>query len=181
VKLNEVSDWLQIIASVAVVAGLALVVQQLRQTERHTGADLIGSAYFALVDREMAILGEEPASALVRACMDPDSVTDEDQRVLAGIYNQRIYSISAMIEVEVAGGFSSDRWKVFAPSELLPVFETEHGRWYWSVAKASLWPELRRFGDELLADLGPVDCPAFWQSFRNLKPLPGPDTPKPAG
>ena len=131
---------------------------------------LIGTAYLAFAEHETAILGEEPAGALVRSCADPASVTDEDLRVLASHYNQRLFVLSAMIEAEMVA-FGSERWRVFAPGQLLSILTTEHGRWYWEFVKPALWPSLRTVGDEMVAALGPVDCAPFWESFRTRTPL----------
>jgi hypothetical protein len=86
-----------------------LVVQELRQAKQMTGAELIGTNYVAFAEREVAILGEQLAGAIVRSCIDPSSVTDEDTRVLASYYQQLLFLLSGMLEVEMVGEFGTER------------------------------------------------------------------------
>lgn len=171
-KFDHVNDWFQLIASIAVVAGLALVVGELRQAKQMAGAQLLSSNYTGFAERELAVLGENPAPALVRSCMDPESVTDEDTRVLQSHYQQLLFALSGMVEVELVGDFGTERWKTFAAGSLPSLLITEHGRWYWNWVKPTLYPGLRELGDELMEELGPADCAPFWESFRERTPVP---------
>lgn len=179
-RFDHVSNWFQLIASVAVVAGLALVVGELRQAKQLAGAELLATNYMGFAERELAVLGENPAPVLVRSCLDPESVTDEDARVLVSHYQQLLFALAGMIEVELVGDFGTERWRTFASGTLLNVLTTEHGRWYWEWVKPTLYPGLRELGDALVEDLGAASCASFWESFRQLAPvradmlLPGP-------
>ena len=104
--------------------------------------------------------------------MDPESVTDEDTRVLQSHYQQLLFALSGMVEVELVGDFGTQRWKTFAAGSLPSLLITEHGRWYWNWVKPTLYPGLRELGDELMEELGPADCAPFWESFRERTPVP---------
>lgn len=69
-RLEFVSNGFQLVASIAVIVGLLLVVQELRQAKQLTGAEPISTNYVAFTARETALLGEQPAGAIVRSCMD---------------------------------------------------------------------------------------------------------------
>lgn len=144
--------WIQLSTVVAIVVGLGLVVFELRQTKALSEANFVATRYQTNTQVNSPFYGEDAASALVKACLDPASLTPE-QKLIIDIYYWDTINIHAMTEQtsSVAGlAIDLDRSRAVTLSR---VFGTAAGREWWDRHRLRIDPELRAVGDEQLLQL----------------------------
>ena len=80
------TDWIQVVATLAIVVSIILVLIELRQSREIAEAQLISDQYAIEAGLLHATLGETPAHALAKACEHPGDLTREDTEVLDAWY-----------------------------------------------------------------------------------------------
>ena len=91
-KIEQLSSWIQVTASVGVLGGLVLVGFQLEQNSEILQAQMMSAESRSVIDQEMQIIGEQGAAAWVSAMSDPTNVSPEHHRVMEAIYWSAIES-----------------------------------------------------------------------------------------
>ena len=87
-KTSSVSDWFQIAASIGVLAGLLLVGYELNRNEAINMGNLSYQHPGKYAESVRCIVaGENPVGSLMRACVNPTELTDEDYFVLDALYS----------------------------------------------------------------------------------------------
>lgn len=161
---QTLTNWIQIIAGIAVLAGLGLVVWELQQTRELVSAELAADGLMHVSQQHLAVMGEGTAKALANACDDPASLTTEEMIVLSSYYAElinrmrRVREIASRSDVYLGEG-GWQRWR----GNFNKVFETDFGRWWWLSAKYE--PDIKDAGDKILEGLGPVDCASHYSSY----------------
>lgn len=78
---------------IAIVISLLLVFYELQQSQRIAGAELMAQQFDAIADRYLAVMGENAAATMAKACHEPTSLTAEDQIVLDAYLNAQFLTI----------------------------------------------------------------------------------------
>ena len=60
----SISDWIQFIGAIAIVAGLILVMYELQQSRDMTGDGLLAQQFDVISDRYNTLMGENPSATL---------------------------------------------------------------------------------------------------------------------
>jgi hypothetical protein len=79
---NEIANWMQVAASIAVLAGLGLVIFELRQARELATAEVLGQQFAMAVQFDSAMFGEDLATSLAKACTGESPITARDAIIL---------------------------------------------------------------------------------------------------
>ena len=156
---SDLTNWIQTLTTIAVLAGLGLVIYELRQAKALAMADLMMQQYALGNDVDNTMLGENPMESLVRDCMG-ESITPTDA-LLLDEYFWAVYdkadSYRATRRIVDA---DSKKWSEYTKTTLTLIFETERGRIWWEIwrERDAFQPDEVQIGDELLRELDPPWC-----------------------
>jgi len=146
---EQIANFVQMATGIALVLGLVLVLWELRQAKSLTLAELTSQAFSEQMAEARTVMGEHPATAIAKACNDPDRVTKEDLIVLQAYYGSvmaQIWRLRILEDVEDFGV----QWQSIGRESLIGLLSTEHGRW-WFAQNVAGDPELAAIGEEILA------------------------------
>ena len=156
---EKLSHWVQIVSGIALVAGLALVLIEMRQTKQLVRTQLIAESEALGLSRNLTLLGENPARALAKTCDSDSEMSREEALVLNHLYYSHLYTVFRAYEVDTRGGFEDEYWKAIGEARLREIFATPHGRAWWIAGTKSLRATpIIKFGNQLLNELGPPTC-----------------------
>ena len=166
---------MQSVTGIAVIVGLGLVVWELQQVQTLTRAQLT-SDYFSLTTGvDLAIAGENPSSALAKACSDPENLTMDEILVLDRYFASQMSILSRMrLLTDRDGLYAKGYWQELAPVHFTPILRTAYGRvWYMEQLSGRGWAqELLETGQDVLRQLGPVSCKSrYAERIRALEPF----------
>lgn len=128
------TDWIQVVATFAIVVSIILVLIELRQSREIAEAQLISDQYTIEAGLLHATLGENPANALAKSCEHPGELTREDTEVLDAWYQSKLILISRQRHLAGMTGFYDRRveWEGSARASLIAVLGTPYGRQVWA-------------------------------------------------
>jgi len=87
---DKVNRGLTLAANVGVLGGLILVAFQINQYTQITKAQITNDYYFADMQLELAMMGDNPASSWTKAVYTPNDLTNEDAVVVDRYFNYRL-------------------------------------------------------------------------------------------
>ena len=102
------SDWIQLLSSLAILAGIILVIVDLRQAEQLARAQLTSDYVETMNGVHGSVLGENLASALSKACLNPEELTLEETYILDSYYFTQANLVSRMILLTERDGLYED-------------------------------------------------------------------------
>lgn len=153
---QKINNWVQIVAAIAVLVGLVLVAYELEQSREIAEAQLLSDGFAAHAGRDHAMLGENPAQTLAKACSDPGDLTADDLVILHSYYYNQLSvalrSRAIAAQTAVFGSPEDLRYE----SRFGHIFETPYGRYWWGEARAvflAVDPGLAAQGDSVLDSL----------------------------
>ena len=94
---QSLSVWIQLLATIAVLAGLALVVWELRQAHELARLQYASESQSDQANQRLALQGESVYETLVRACYTPDELTREDAVMLDAYFNSQMGILGRML------------------------------------------------------------------------------------
>ncbi len=148
---QQITNWVQVVPGVALLVGIGLVVWELQQNREAFQSQLTSDAFHNMSQRNITLLGEQPTKVLAKACDAPDSLTRAELRILKAFYMEHLNSLRRLYVIAGRGGYYDvEYWKRY-PSDITVIFETEVGKSFWRTMTGWLEPDVKRFGDELLA------------------------------
>ena len=122
------SDWAQVLTSIAVIVGLGLVVWELQIT-RQVSIDT-----YALITTSdetsdnSAMYGERAAEVVAKACFEPNSLSNAELFILDRYFENRVHRV---FQVLWQGKFSSDLgWEQIATVWLRTILSYPQGEIY---------------------------------------------------
>ncbi len=160
-SFDSVTDWLQIITSFVVIAGLGLVIWELKQARELTQAQLTSEGWARQSERNMAIVGENGAAVLAKACDQPGTLTSGEGRIMEAITIDRLNAVSRIFALHIDAGLYSGSgvdWTRFAGLTFEEIFSTEFGRRWWKVTRHRWVPDVVALGDRFLSEVGVPSC-----------------------
>lgn len=90
---SSIENRVQVVGLVAIVISLLLVFYELQQSQRIAGAELMAQQFDAIADRYLAVMGEDAAATIAKACHEPETLTVEEQIVLDAYLNAQFLTI----------------------------------------------------------------------------------------
>ena len=140
---QKASNWFQLLTTVAVLAGLTLVVFELRQAKELTQAQIVSEAFTRGVTLELAKMGEDPRSALFKAEFRPQDLTEDDAVTLDGFYMFTTMTWWEMqLSDEIAG--LDRRWRQNITAGSKVIFASEPAKRWFEVQEDQLPPDVSR-------------------------------------
>ena len=147
---NRAMFSIQVTTSVAVIAGLGLVVWQLQQVRDVTMAQLTSDGYDQGTQILIAQMGEAPSIPLEKACNNPESLSDADILVLNAFFSARLLQVLRPYNIEKRTGMYTNAWQDIAPGTFFWIFSSSPGRDWWEQRRTTVQVEVREFGDRVL-------------------------------
>ena len=103
-------DWLQILSNVGVILGLLFLAYQIIQDRNLKRAEMIGMHYQDSLARDLAMMGEDPASTLSKLstgkCLDA-----RDQMIAIAYYDARFQEWDRNQYIQDIGLFTGSWWQ----------------------------------------------------------------------
>jgi hypothetical protein len=129
---QTVADWVQIVTGAALLVGLALVVWELSQSRDVATAQLTSDGSDHNQQHFIARMGENSAAALAKACVDPDSLSDEELVVLDAYFSS-IASVSLRAyAITERSGLYEGRWVEIMRHSFYLILRSVPGRTWWA-------------------------------------------------
>lgn len=148
------TDWVQVIATLAIVVSIALVLIELRQSREIAVAQLISDEWAMEASLKIAMLGENPALVLAKACSHPSELTREDTEILDNYVQSKLAQIGRKRQISALTGFYDGQYSI--RGTLVEILGTPYGRHAWETV-SPFWegyPEVRETAEELLTEIG---------------------------
>jgi len=152
---QSIATWIQVGATLGVVAGLILVIMELQQTKALTRAQM-GSQFFTeILADNRTMMGENPSESMTKACLHPDQLTEQDLVILASRFSLLSLQATRIRGIELIGDFGSP-WEQVASNAYRILASTRPGR-AWLVS-LNLDPELQRLRSAVLENSDGTQC-----------------------
>ncbi len=107
-KSTALSYWLQVGANIGLLLGLVFVGLQLYQDRQLKTAELIAGSLQEHHDRNVALMGDDPASALSK--LDSSEVLDDRDEFIAGAYFEARFANWSRNSILESLGLLSSGW-----------------------------------------------------------------------
>lgn len=150
---SGIDTWLGILANLGVIAGLVLVAVQIRQNTEITRAQVTNEWFMADMDLELAMMGENPADAWVKAVCSQDELDARDAAVLDRYFNYGLVQVQRLRRMHELG-LADEQWKERA-RYLRWHLGNEVGRRWWAHFRASYPADFAGMVDEMLGEGDP--------------------------
>lgn len=129
---QKIGNWIQIVSGIALILGLGLVIWELQQVRILTRAQLTSDNVSVSVASSSAVMGENAAEILAKACLDPGALSLHETTLLGYFYDQQIELVMRMkLLTDRDGLYAKDTWKDYAGAYFSDIFRTAFGRaWF---------------------------------------------------
>ena len=104
-KSPSLNDWLQGITGIAIVVGLVLVVWELQQNREATTSQLTSDGFVFHSAANLALMGEQTAEVLAKACDSPNNLSRADYYVLDAYYSEVLNRSRRIVVLQQRGSF----------------------------------------------------------------------------
>ena len=148
-KSKQLNDWLQVLATIGVVAGLAFVALELRENSKvatEQGISAMSGAYSNFLSRL-----DDPSArdVLIRAMQESAEFSLEESLQLASLYLELLNGAEADFVIGESRGLSSDISVTDALSSTIWL-SNRHGRAFWKNARVVYMPEFAALVDRAM-------------------------------
>ena len=148
VELKGLNDWLQLLASVGVIVGLALVAYELRQQHNLARAEMGSDMFSAFQSWNQSAQSESVHRATVKAADRPDELTSEEHLLLDMYYwNTVIVFPIREAYMQRRGVFANelteDDLQDVAQIAGSIIFATPYGEAWYEVNRSEMYPQIR--------------------------------------
>ena len=150
--MKQATEWVQGIAAIAVIAGLVLVIWELRQSRQVATAQLTSDAMSQTLQLDLSQVGDDPKVALARACQDPNSLTIEDLVVLRSYYIATVGVVFRAFLIEQRSELYEGIWIDAGEGRFPDVFYSRAGRLWWARQQHVYPKELVDLGNSILME-----------------------------
>lgn len=170
---RDLGSWVQVLTGIAVVVGVVLVIVELRQVQTLARAQLTSDTMIQRMNIELAAAGENPAVALSKACLDPESLRPDEMRALDAYLYSRVLGMYRFAILTYRDGLYTEEYL----SRLIPglmrtnILETAYGRAWFKVyadenieGSIGVSKNVLELGLRALNEAEPVDCQALLNS-----------------
>ena len=165
---NRLKNSIDVLTSIAIVVGLGLVIWELRQNHEATMSTLSSAGYEINVQTDVALLGEQAADVLAKACDSPGELSRRELIVLHAYYRHIALRLQRVKDLADRGSFyDSTGWEGYVEIWLSQILATIPGQAYWRTIG---WPdpEVQAAGNDLLERLDTASCKSNYDAWQNL-------------
>ena len=163
-KKNRV-EWLSIASNLAVLAGIFLVVIEMRQNQTLVRAELASEAYAIRIDTNNKLIGETPEVVLAKACLHHEDLTPEDRLILKRIVGSKLMLPLRGSIIDGIADLGVD-WRPTLQVAFREIFSIQFGREYYAANPELFSEEFRAIGDAILADTSAISCADPYSQFK---------------
>ena len=152
--LKDLNDWLQLLASVGVIVGLALVAYELRQQHNLARAEMGSDMFSAFQSWNQSAQSESILGVTVKAAVSPDELTSEEHLLLDMYYwNTVIVFPIREAYMQRRGVFGNemteDDLQNVAQIAGSIIFATPYGKAWYEVNRSEMYPHIRSVLDDV--------------------------------
>lgn len=157
-------NWIDYLTAFAVVAGLIVVVWELRQSRTLAEADLATQAYSQIQTYWQTLAGENPSVVLAKGCLNPGELSEPEAGAYWALLQMQYFNMHRNVYVDAAGEFDSDveNW---IRSDMKYYLGSRLGRQEFNRFGESWPPIMKRIAIELIENDGVVPCEETWQNL----------------
>ena len=138
-------DWFQIVSNVAIIVGLGLVIYELNQSKQLAHAQLTENTIDRMTAGQLALMGEDPRSAIARAALHPHDLDERDAVTLDAFYRTVTMGWSSYSRTAEIGNLDRD-YEGIVRAQARMYFTSDPGRrWlnHWISLRRN-WPPVQR-------------------------------------
>lgn len=139
---DRVTKWVGIATNVAVLAGVFLLVVEIRQNNDLAAFQSIQERKYMQQQSEMAFYDLEMAEIWTKSIFEPKNLTLAEIRAMDAYLAFSMNRASQMVELEAAGLVPAESAKEYIEGDLFFVLGNEFGQIWWERVGAPGWPEL---------------------------------------
>ena len=157
-------SWIEYLTAFAIVAGLVVVVWELRQNRALAEADLATQAYGQIQNYWQTLAGENPSVIVAKACSEPKELSDAEVGIYWAHHQMQYFNMHRDVYVETAAGFGSDV-EEWIRSDMKYYLGSRLGRQEFDRFGES-WPStMKRIATELIDNGAVVPCEITWRNL----------------
>lgn len=157
-------SWIDYLTAFAIVAGLIVVVWELRQSRALAEADLATQAYGQIQNYWQTLAGENASAVLAKACSEPGELSEAEAGVLWAVLQMQYFNMHRNVYVEATAGFDSDV-EEWIRSDMKYYLGSRLGRQEFNRLGDS-WPQMmKRIATELIENDAVVSCEVTWRNL----------------
>ena len=154
------STLIQVITSLAVLAGIALVVWELRQTRQIALGQINHDGYALIVQNGHSFLGETFGDVYAKACTDPSALTPGEIVKMRSHFDVNLAMMRRIRNIQRTGGFDYS-WEQIASGYIAYWLDSEIGREHYALKLANndLEEDIKALAEEYLSSHPNADKP----------------------
>ena len=171
--IGETSNrWLNVTANLGVLAGLILVIFELRQNQELMKVNLTNDYYSSYAQAEMIFAGENLPAAWEKSLVDPKNLSLKEMRILEAHTYSPITRWINLYRLYEAGILEKTFWQSQVNLDASYYLGTPYGRAYWENIKphaleSKFIPlDLLDYIDNVLAATDPQDMRRHFESIQ---------------
>ena len=163
---DNASNWLTLVANIAILMGLGLVAYELNQNSQLARTSLIHEGN-ALENQVWSnLLGEEPVDVIAKAVECPEFMTYADFMAMDAFLFTSMNMVYREYELSKEGLFSDEEWRQEASDYSRWYLGNEFGAAWWDIEGRGFFsPEFSSYVDSQLAK-GGGDSYEYWEKIR---------------
>ena len=154
---HTISNWFQVLASIAVLVGIYFVVVELAQQRELSDMDAYRSTFASMEEGHSWIVGENASEVVAKACFQPDELTDAERVQMHHLFMSVMLRHVGIANVRI---IDDSQWKISAIAEL---------RWILSFELGGLW--MRNVSGEILKSISTADHRVDYRETQDLVEL----------
>jgi len=153
-KHIDYKGWLQVSANVAILAGVVLVIFQLRQTADLLELQILKQDTDSYISGELVMIGENYADTWQKMIEEPENLNLAEMRAIEShLWAHDIFRWRNLYDLHRSGLLDEDAWKRMVRDDLEYELAHPYGRAWWEAVRheSDLPLELVEFIDDGLA------------------------------
>ena len=162
---QNIFNFVQLATGLAVIIGLGLVVWELNQTREFARLNYINTNLDLSYQRNLTLMGENAASVELRACINPEALTDEQLAVAWAALSTRYNRIFNTLYIERIVKFGSPTKEIVRPW-LRTYLGFPLGFWDYQSQTVPWDPVMKEIADDIVAKNEVISCEALWQPMK---------------
>ncbi|MEQ8859293.1 MAG: hypothetical protein RIC56_11665 [Pseudomonadales bacterium] len=150
------------------------MILELQQAREIAQAQLVADQFSLRESQRNALLGENPANSIAKACRSPGDLTDEDIEILHAFYHGLLAEPLRVDSIRTRSDFyQNEEIQRMTAVHFRTILGTPYGRYWWeriSGLYEQINPTLAAVGSETMRELGNEEfgCSSYPDGYRKL-------------
>lgn len=168
---ERVQAWLGLVANLAILAGIVLVVAELRQNTLHLRLQLLDQINSRLYENNRVLMGANPVEAIEKSVTNPAEMTYADFRVVDAYLINAVHEWEDRYALYQAGLVNADEWKRTVDEDVPWFFGNPFAKDWWRTNGSSVFP--LELADYVTLTIESVTDTASYHFFQETKSRSG--------